>query len=209
MKKLFLKFAMFAAIVAIPATMMVSCGTLKKQTVDAGVVINGVKWATRNIDEPGTFAATPESAGKFYQWNRKKAWAAEGKTVKKWDNTYPEGTEWTAANDPSPAGWRVPTTEEQRTLLDTEKVTNEWTTQNGVSGRLFTDKTTGNSLFLPAAGRRYANGGTLNYAGSYGYYWSSTQYVSNYAYFLSFYSGYADWGGNYRRSGLSVRAVAE
>ncbi|MDR0873068.1 MAG: hypothetical protein LBN27_06320, partial [Prevotellaceae bacterium] len=32
-----------------------------------GVLINGVVWAKYNVDAPGTFAATPESAGKFYQ----------------------------------------------------------------------------------------------------------------------------------------------
>ena len=36
-----------------------------------GVVINGVRWATRNVDKPGTFAANPEDAGMLYQWNRK------------------------------------------------------------------------------------------------------------------------------------------
>ena len=44
------------------------------QTYDDGVVINGVKWATCNVDEAGAFAPTPE------------------------------GTEWEKANDPSPAG---------------------------------------------------------------------------------------------------------
>ncbi|GHT31783.1 hypothetical protein FACS189434_02180 [Bacteroidia bacterium] len=179
-------------------------------TKDAGVVINGVKWATRNVDKPGTFAAKPQDAGKFYQWNRKKAWSAEGENVENWDSSIPEGTEWTAANDPSPAGWRVPTTEEQQTLLDTEKVTSEWTTQNGVSGRKFTDKITNNSLFLPAAGYRHNSDGTLNYAGADGYYWGSAQFDSSTAYVLYFRSGFADWYGNgSRKNGLSVRAVAK
>ena len=40
-------------------------------THDAGVVINGITWATRNVDEPGKFAARPEDAGMYYQWNSK------------------------------------------------------------------------------------------------------------------------------------------
>ena len=32
-------------------------------TTDPGVMINGIKWATRNIDEPGTFADNPEDVG--------------------------------------------------------------------------------------------------------------------------------------------------
>ncbi|GHT33629.1 hypothetical protein FACS189434_08210 [Bacteroidia bacterium] len=194
------------------------------ESLDKGVIINGVKWATRNVDEPGTFAATPESAGKFYQWNRKKAWAATG-TVTAWDNSTPGGTtwekandpswkkandpSWEKANDPSPAGWRVPTYNEMKSLLNTAKVSNIWTTQNGVTGRRFTDKDTGNSLFLPAAGYRGISGGTLGSAGSYGGYWSSTQYDSGYAYGLYFDSGSADWFYNDRSYGFSVRVVAE
>jgi uncharacterized protein (TIGR02145 family) len=173
------------------------------------VIINGIKWATRNVDMPGTFAARPEDAGKFYQWNRKTAWNTIDETVSGWSDTYAAGTTWEKANDPSPAGWRVPTSAEQRTLGDTEKVTREWTTQNGVSGYKFTDKTTNNSLFLPAAGNRGGSVGTLFSAGSYGYYWNSTQAGSNSAYSLVFGSGYADWDLNNRINGFSVRAVAE
>ncbi len=181
---------------------------------DGWVLINGVKWATCNVDAPGTFAAAPESAGMFYQWNRKVAWSvtyplqnSNGGTT--WDDSTPSGTEWTKANDPSPAGYRVPTFEEIESLLNTTYVTNEWTTQNGVFGRKFTDKSNGNSIFLPAVGYRGGSNGTLYGAGSDGNYWSSTQYDTNSAYYLVFYSGGADWRYNYRKSGLSVRPVAE
>ncbi|MCL2328193.1 MAG: fibrobacter succinogenes major paralogous domain-containing protein, partial [Bacteroidetes bacterium] len=145
-------------------------------TTDTGVVINGVKWATRNVDAFGTFVDTPESTGMFYQWNRPKAWNTTDVEVTGWDATVPAGTIWEKANDPSPKGWRVPTKEEQQSLFDVEKVTNEWTTQNGITGRKFIDKATGNSLFLPAAGNRFYSPGALGYAGMRGYYWSSTPY---------------------------------
>ena len=45
-------------------------------THDAGVVINGIKWATRNIDAPGTFSVNPESLGMLYQWNKKIGWSS-------------------------------------------------------------------------------------------------------------------------------------
>ncbi len=45
------------------------------------VLINGVLWATRNVDAPGTFAASPESTGMFYQWNSRIAWSASGEKV--------------------------------------------------------------------------------------------------------------------------------
>ena len=45
-------------------------------TLNKRVVINGVRWATCNVDAPGNFAANPEDAGMFYQWNRKVGWSA-------------------------------------------------------------------------------------------------------------------------------------
>jgi hypothetical protein len=39
------------------------------------VVIDGVKWATCNVDSPDTFASDPQSAGMFYQWNRFTGWS--------------------------------------------------------------------------------------------------------------------------------------
>ena len=180
-------------------------------TTDVGVVINGVKWATRNVDAFGTFAATPESAGMLYQWNRKKAWSATDETVADWDTTYPSGWAWEKVNDPSPKGWRVPTAEEQRSLLDTDKVTSEWTTQNGVTGRKFTDKTSGKSIFLPAAGYRGGSDGTLLNAGADGGYWDSVAYEFNEtgAYYLDFNSDDTNVYYANRRDGQPVRCVAE
>jgi uncharacterized protein (TIGR02145 family) len=183
--------------------------TVRPPEVPAGGVwINGVIWATRNVDEVGTFAATPESYGKFYQWNRKKAWATTG-DVSGWDTSDAPGTTWEKANDPSPAGWRVPTLAEINTLFDAQKVTSEWTTQNGVSGRKFTHKTTGATIFLPAAGYRSLSSSTLLSAGTYGRYWSSTP-CSTYSYLLNFSSSYVYPGYNLNRAlGFSVRCVAE
>ena len=144
-------------------------------TFDEGVVINGIKWATRNVAAPGTFAATPEDAGMFYKWNSKKAWATTGDEVTDWDNGISYDEIWAKSNDPSPAGWHVPTDAEIRTLLyDDDKVSNEWTTQNGIDGRKFTDKATGKSIFFPAVGYRSGPDGTLNLVGLQGDYWTST-----------------------------------
>lgn len=168
------------------------------------VLINGVKWATRNVDAPGTFAASPESAGKFYQWNRKTAWAVTG-IVTNWDSSHSFGTVWTAANDPSPAGYRVPTFAEIKTLLDANKVTATWTTQNSVIGYKLTDKTSGNSIFLPAAGRRNEDGRPPG-SGSSCQYWSSTQYDVDSAYYLTYP---LSWSAFTKGLGQSVRPVSE
>jgi uncharacterized protein (TIGR02145 family) len=178
------------------------------KTEDLGMIINGVLWATRNVDEPGTFAASPESAGKFYQWNRKKAWPATG-SVSNWDSNDPAGDTWSRANDPSPKGYRLPTSTEIDKLLDGSKVSNEWTEVNGVNGRKFTDKATGASIFLPAAGYRCLIDGSFRFVGSHGHYWSSTGYDSYYAYLLLFHSNNASLDFSLRSDGFSVRPVAE
>ena len=175
---------------------------------DEGVVINGVKWATRNVAAPGTFAAKPEDAGLFYQWNRKTAWPATGE-IAGWDSNVPSGDAWEKVNDPCPVGWRVPTFAEIQKLLDINKVSSEWVTQNGIAGRKFTDKVTGHNIFLPAAGCRYFYDGALYDVGSYGRYWISTVVGSGDAYYLYFDSGYAYRGYGYHSFGRSVRAVAE
>ena len=184
----------------------------KNQTED-GVVINGVRWATRNLDKPGTFVANPEDAGMFYQWNRKVGWSNTGPMINSngettWDKSTPTGNTWEKANDPSPAGYRVPTQKELSSLADTDYVTHEWTTENGVNGCRCTDKATGNSLFLPAAGERGGNG-WLSYTGDDGEYWSSTSFGSDGAYGWDLYSSFFGVCTRLRTGGQSVRCVAD
>ena len=61
-----------------------------------------------------------------------------------------------AANVKMGGGWRMPTVDELWELVN--NCTSECTTLNGVAGRRFTSKTTGNSIFLPAAGDRDGSG---------------------------------------------------
>ena len=80
--------------------------------------------------------------------------------------------------------WRIPTDEEWTALRDETYYTWEWTADylgdgSNHAGRIVTRKTgtgpcAGNSIFLPAAGSRGYTGPGLNYAGSKGYYWSSS-----------------------------------
>ncbi|MDR1729861.1 MAG: fibrobacter succinogenes major paralogous domain-containing protein [Prevotellaceae bacterium] len=174
---------------------------------DKGVVINGVRWATCNVDAFGKFTASPEDMGKIYQWNRKKSWEMTGK-ITGWGGSSQKGNNWTKANDPSPAGWRVPTYEEIYKLLDTKKVTTKWTTQNGVKGRKFTDRKTGKSIFLPAAGCRNFKNGMFEGAGSQGYYWASNKPKGNNAYSTHFSEKFAQKNLNPCNYGFFIRPVA-
>ena len=181
-------------------------------TTDPGVVIDGIRWATRNVDKPGTFAAKPEDAGMLYQWNSKIGWSAiDPMKNSNGETTWNRLTEdinissWQTSNNPCPKGWRLPAREE---LLKFEDA-GVWTTQNGVGGCRFGSGS--NTVFLPAVGYRYYGGGRLNSVGLFGYCWSSTQDYSCNAYGLCFYSDYAyvsdiSWNSAY---GLSCRCVAE
>jgi len=172
------------------------------------VLINGVRWATRNVGSPRTFVANPEDYGSYYQWNK-------GTTdflfyEDYYNSVYANASSWFPTNEPSPAGYRVPTLTEIKSLCDTSYVSTEWTTRNGVNGREFTDRVSGKNIFLPVAGYRYSYDGTLCLAGDLGAYWSSMPNGGNIAYTLGFYSGISGWNtwnGSQRSLGFSVRPV--
>ena len=177
---------------------------------DEGVEINGVVWATRNVDMPGTFAPYPESAGMFYQWNRRVGWSSTdpmknsiGGTA--WNSSTTAGIYWTRANDPCPAGWRVPT---QAELTNLRNQPSTWTTRNGINGRLF--GTVPNQIFLPAIDNRNGVDGHISNAyTTFGRYWSSTHHDIDFARDLWFYSGGVGVDWNWQAHGHSVRCVAE
>ncbi len=175
------------------------------------VLINGVKWATHNVDAPGTFTANPEDVGMFYQWNRNAAYPSTG-DITDWDSSTPEGNSWEKENDPSPAGYRLPTLAEIESLLDFEKVDTEKAVQNGVNGRIFTDIATGNSIFFPTTGGRDYSTGTIDIevASAAGSYWSSTSNEGNFtAYYLGFGNSGAIKAVYPRSGGRAIRCVVE
>ena len=141
-----------------------------KETINGHELIDlglSVKWATTNVG-----ASSPEDCGDYFAW---------GETMTKdtfnADNSVAYGASMSdvsgnAAYDAATANWgdswRMPTHDEMNELID--NCTWEWTTMNSVKGYLVTGST-GNSIFLPAAGYRF--GSSLDYVGESGYYWSS------------------------------------
>ena len=190
--------------------MMVSCkrdGSDGKHEghgyVDLGL---SVKWATCNVG-----ATSPEDFGHYFAWGEtspKAEYTEENSLTYGKDMSDISGNpQYDAATANWGGDWRMPTEEEMRELLN--NCTWTWTAPNGVNGYKVTGPN-GNSVFLPAAG--YRDGSSLDYAGSYGDYWSSTPYDYNngsYAYSLYFLSGNQDMSGNYRYFGQSVRPVVE
>lgn len=84
------------------------------------VLINGMVWSTKNVGVPGTFTSSPDDRGMYYQFNRKIGYPSgtQGDPAPaNWPSTYTnDGTNWLPENDPSPEGWRVPTTVEMVAL---------------------------------------------------------------------------------------------
>lgn len=174
-------------------------------------MINGVCWAECNVDKPGVFAAIPEAYGMLYQWNRKKGWPAAG-AVTGWDPSIPSGDYWEVENDPCPAGWRVPTDEEIKKLLDRSKVTSDSVSVDGIRGKTFTDNWTGNRIFLPALLYRSSNGCALENAerDSYtGFYWTGSFAFSAFARALFFSREVVSRLAHQMNFAMAIRCVAD
>jgi len=194
--------------------------TFEKFTVphsSVGVLINGVTWATCNVESPGKFAPHPSAPGMFYQWNRRVGWSSKDPLANHeggatWNNSTPTGNIWEKANDPCPTGWRVPTRNELQSLVTSGSF---WGELNGEFGCFFGNGS--QRAFFNAASYRIDAGQLIGWLDDpYGLYWSSTSFGSNYAYNLFFNNSYLMSGNSYaiteyirRNWGFPVRCVAE
>lgn len=188
------------------------------EAVDLGL---SVKWSSWNLgatapEEYGDYFAWGEVEPKeTYDWSTYKWCGGSESTLTKYNHNSAYGTvdnkaelypEDDAAHVALGGTWRMPTQEELDELMG--KCTWEWTTQNGVNGYKVTGSN-GNSIFLPAAGTRYAS--SINFAGTYGDYWSSSIDLDRSPYAVIIYStsDYAGSSGGLRYNGLSIRPVTE
>ena len=185
--------------------------------VDLGL---SVKWATCNVG-----ANKPEDYGDYFAWGETKPKTTYYWVTYKWcrgsydkltkyndkssNGTIDNKTQLELSDDAARANWggtwRMPTSAEQDELR--EQCTWTWTSQNGVNGYKVTSKKNGNNIFIPAAGFRTFS--SLDYAGSYGYFWSSSlnTHDTDFAWYVGFYSSRVGRDFNNRYYGLSVRPV--
>ena len=161
------------------------------------IEIGGIKWATYNVG-----AEKPTDAGLYFQWGDRKGYTFDevgkikmfnrqsykhdnGKCFTKY-NGFDKKRVLDLRDDGAFAymgqGWRVPTREDFRCLV--ESTTHRWTDSyqdSGIPGMVFTDITDNTKeLFFPAAGK--CVGGKAYYVGHIGYYWSGSLYSGNVLY---------------------------
>ena len=97
-----------------------------------------------------------------------------------------------------PAGWHLPA---QSEFVALNNAVNGGSTSSDAGLK-------NSSTFNGVYGGYSANNGSLNYQGSYAYYWSSTYYSTDYAYNLSFYSTNVNPSiSNFKNNGSSVRCL--
>ena len=192
--------------------------------VDFGLP-SGTLWATANVG-----ANKPSDYGLYFQWGDVKGYTPDHVGLNKdkkafvWDDyklsingsssnfsKYKTpgailDLEDDAAHVNMGGDWHMPTPEQCQELID--NTTSEWTTQDGVNGRLFTSKKDASkTIFIPAAG--FAWDGSVHYSGGNGGVWSSMLYTGNvdYGQVLGFFSDNADLYYGSRNHGFSVRGV--
>ena len=192
----------------------------KVQTaVDLGL---SVKWGSCNIG-----ASSPMEYGDYYAWGETETKADYSWYTYKWckgsfytltkyntrssrgvvDNKTVLDPEDDVAHLKLGGKWRMPTGGEFSELMS--KCTWQKMKKNDNTIVYFVEGPSGNAIALPAAGGRYVT--SLDNAGSYGNYWSSSlsEDYSDDARIVYFDSEGVGSSGNIRYSGLSVRPVSE
>ena len=167
----------------------------------------------------GTDAPNPCSSpvyGAAAPWGNTAAENNAG-AISGWNTALAPNGSWSdntkTANDPCPAGFRVPTKTQwdgaRNNSLNPRTLVGTWT--DGVTNYLSGVKL-GSKLFLPTTGLRSNTTGALSFRNSYGYYASSTPTsASDGAWILLFYSSpvTVTTGSGNRNSAIPVRCIAE
>ena len=147
------------------------------------VTISGTKKAVALMN---VGALCPEAYGTYYIFSQKASGLSDGWYVPTKDELYVK------ENDVVTGGLA--------------KISNAWTTQNGVNGRLFTISE-GKTFFLPAAGLDDTDNDPSDFynVSTFGYYWSSDDPGEGLPICLSFSSEVVNIISGYKTDALSVR----
>jgi hypothetical protein len=162
-------------------------------------------WITSNLGSDHQASAvsdaTEESAGWYWQFNRKQGYKHSGTSVTPtWTITsINESSNWVADNDPCTIelgiGWRIPTYSEWNSV----DVNGVWTNWNGPWD---------SALKMHAAGYLNTNGSLLD-RGSSGFYASATQWDATRCDYLQFNSGFCITNFIDKALGYSIRCIKD
>ena len=188
----------------------ITMGTNNYQAVDLGLP-SGTKWANMNVG-----AESETGSGKFFAWG--ETYSKENFTTGTYEyydyNHYKgigediAGTKYDAARALMGGVWSMPTKAQFEELCDSRYTKWVWATENERKGYRVTSLVEGytdNSIFIPASG--WMDGTTLGNDDVRGYFWLSTFYNSEEAYYVRIYSGYKNFDNDPRREGFPIRGV--
>jgi len=188
----------------------ITMGTNNYQAVDLGLP-SGTKWANMNVG-----AESETGSGKFFAWG--ETYSKENFTTGTYEyydyNHYKgigediAGTKYDAARALMGGVWSMPTKAQFEELCDSRYTKWVWATENERKGYRVTSLVEGytdNSIFIPASG--WMDGTTLGNDNVRGYFWLSTFYNSEEAYYVRIYSGYKNFDNDPRREGFPIRGV--
>ena len=161
-------------------------------------------------------AQTESDGGKFFTWG--ETYTKENfstATYEYYHNSYYDAigediaaTKYDAARAIMGDIWSMPTKAQCDELLDSRYTHWEWTNVDGRNGYRVTSLVEGytdKSIFLPASG--WMNGTTLTSDNASGYFWLSTNYNSDEAYYALFASNRKGTDYDPRWEGLPIRGV--
>jgi len=214
------KVSLILSAVVMTAMMLSSCGGSASKEVTIGKQV----WMSENLNvdkfrngDPIPEAKTDEEWKKAGE-NGQPAWCYYKNNPDNGDR-YGKLYNWYAVNDSrglAPEGWKIPSDEDWSRLTDflggesvagkKMKYTDFWADNDGESGN-----GTNESGFSGLPGGSRSLNGTFDNVGKYGYWWSSTENDTNYAWYrsLNYDGGNVSRANDGKGNGFSVRCLRD